>query len=156
MARISVYTARFPNPGVPPTAMAGLQRPPLRNSKGISVLFLIVALLLMMAVGYVLSYLIPTKQKSVSISHLLHPGLLPCPIRDGVWGPLLLQSGLERCNGSGRLDYDRLNDVGAENLVIGKVNGKFTINYNTGTNALTSTGEINNVHGKEDCHRFQL
>jgi len=37
----------------------------LTNSKGISVLFLIVAMLLMMTIGYVLSYLIPTKQKSV-------------------------------------------------------------------------------------------
>jgi hypothetical protein len=35
------------------------------DSKGISVLFLIIAMLLMISIGYVLSYLIPTKQKSV-------------------------------------------------------------------------------------------
>jgi hypothetical protein len=37
----------------------------LLNSKGISVLFLIIAMLLMITIGYVFSYLIPTKQKSV-------------------------------------------------------------------------------------------
>jgi len=37
----------------------------LNNSKGISVIFLIMALLLMVIIGYVFSYLIPTKQKSV-------------------------------------------------------------------------------------------
>gem|GEM_PF-737836 len=116
----------------------------LTNSRGISVLFLVVALLLMMAVGYVLSYLIPTKQKSVKF-----------PIYS-TQAFYLAQSGMEYgvrycsdqgwrgATDSGRLDYDRLNDVGAKNLVIGKVNGKFTINYNTGTNVLTSTGEINN------------
>jgi hypothetical protein len=37
----------------------------LKNSKGISVLFLVIAMLLMITIGYVFSYLIPTKQKSV-------------------------------------------------------------------------------------------
>jgi hypothetical protein len=37
----------------------------LTNSKGISVLFLVIAMLLMITIGYVFSYLIPTKQKSV-------------------------------------------------------------------------------------------
>ncbi len=37
----------------------------LTNSKGISVIFLIIAMLLMVIIGYVFSYLIPTKQKSV-------------------------------------------------------------------------------------------
>jgi hypothetical protein len=35
------------------------------DSKGISVLFLVIAMLLMVTIGYVFSYLIPTKQKSV-------------------------------------------------------------------------------------------
>ncbi len=35
------------------------------NSKGISVIFLVIAMLLMVTIGYVFSYLIPTKQKSV-------------------------------------------------------------------------------------------
>ena len=37
----------------------------LTNSRGISVLFLVIAMLLMITIGYVFSYLIPTKQKSV-------------------------------------------------------------------------------------------
>ena len=37
----------------------------LINSKGISVLFLVIAMMLMVTIGYVFSYLIPTKQKSV-------------------------------------------------------------------------------------------
>ena len=38
------------------------------NSKGISVLFLLIAMLLMVTIGYVFSYLIPSKQKSVALS----------------------------------------------------------------------------------------
>lgn len=37
----------------------------LINSKGISVIFLVIAMLLMVIIGYVFSYLIPSKQKSV-------------------------------------------------------------------------------------------
>lgn len=37
----------------------------LINSKGISVIFLVIAMLLMIIIGYVFSYLIPSKQKSV-------------------------------------------------------------------------------------------
>ena len=37
----------------------------MNNSKGISVIFLVIAMLLMITIGYVFSYLIPTKQKSV-------------------------------------------------------------------------------------------
>jgi len=37
----------------------------MNNSKGISVIFLIIAMLLMVIIGYVFSYLIPSKQKSV-------------------------------------------------------------------------------------------
>lgn len=40
----------------------------LTNSKGVSVLFLVIAMLLMVAIGYVFSYLIPSKQKSVALS----------------------------------------------------------------------------------------
>ena len=37
----------------------------INNSKGVSVIFLIIAMLLMVTIGYVFSYLIPSKQKSV-------------------------------------------------------------------------------------------
>jgi len=40
----------------------------LYNSRGLSVLFLVVAMMLMVAIGYVFSYLIPTKQKSVALT----------------------------------------------------------------------------------------
>jgi hypothetical protein len=118
------------------------------NSKGISVLFLVIAMMLMVTIGYVFSYLIPTKQKSIRF-----------PIYS-TQAFFIAQSGMEYgiryCSDqgwrgatespSGRLDYDRLNDVGVNqrNIVPGNVNGKFTINFNTGTNVLTSTGEVNN------------
>jgi len=37
----------------------------MNNSKGISVIFLVIAMLLMVTIGYVFSYLIPSKQKSM-------------------------------------------------------------------------------------------
>ena len=37
----------------------------INNSKGVSVIFLVIAMLLMVTIGYVFSYLIPSKQKSV-------------------------------------------------------------------------------------------
>lgn len=40
----------------------------LSNPRGISVLFLIIAMLLMTVIGYVFSYLIPSKQKSVTFT----------------------------------------------------------------------------------------
>ena len=40
----------------------------VKNSRGISVLFLVIAMLLMVTIGYVFSYLIPSKQKSVALS----------------------------------------------------------------------------------------
>jgi archaellum component FlaG (FlaF/FlaG flagellin family) len=42
-----------------------LEKNNLINSKGISVIFLVIAMLLMVTIGYVFSYLIPSKQKSV-------------------------------------------------------------------------------------------
>ena len=100
----------------------------------------------MVTICYVLSYLIPTKQKSVKF-----------PIYS-TQAFYLAQSGMEYgvrycsdqgwrgATDSGRLDYDRLNDssVNQQNIVLGKVDGKFTIDYDTGAGVLTSTGEVNN------------
>jgi len=124
----------------------------LMNSKGISVLFLIIALLLMVTIGYVLSYLIPTKQKSVRFPIYSNQAFY------------IAQSGVEYAirysaeqgwrgtsDGSpSRYDIDRLNDSGnnQRTLVIGKLNGRFTINYTTATDLLTSTGEI--INSSED------
>jgi archaellum component FlaG (FlaF/FlaG flagellin family) len=56
-----------PSPSSPPTrggdSFAWLKA--ILNSRGISVLFLVIAMLLMVTIGYVFSYLIPSKQKSV-------------------------------------------------------------------------------------------
>jgi hypothetical protein len=97
----------------------------------------------MMGVGYVLSYLIPTKQKSVKFPiystqafYLAQSGM-----EYGVY--YCSNQGWRGATDTGRLDYDRLNDIGAKSLVIGKLNGKFTVSYNTGTGVLTSTGENN-------------
>jgi hypothetical protein len=112
------------------------------NSKGISVLFLIVALLLMVAVGYVLSYLIPTKQKSIIF-----------PIRS-TQAFYIAQSGIEYGvryasekgwkgqTDSGVFDITHLNDSGVNQRSLG--NGRFTINYNSGQDLLTCTGEMTN------------
>jgi hypothetical protein len=125
----------------------------LLNSKGISVLFLIIAMLLMVTIGYALSYLIPTKQKSV---------IFPIYSNQAFY---MAQSGVEYAirfsaeNGwrgtsdgspTPRYDIDRLNDSGnnLRTLVIGKLNGRFTINYTTATDLLTSTGEIINASEK--------
>ena len=118
----------------------------LRNSKGLSVLFLIVALLLIMAVGYVLSYLIPTKQKSVKFPIYSTQAFYIAQSGMEYGVRYCSEQGWRGATDTGRLDYDRLNDsaVNQRNIILGKVNGKFTINYNTGTNVLTSTGEINN------------
>jgi hypothetical protein len=114
----------------------------LFNSKGISVLFLIVALLLMVTIGYVLSYLIPSKQKSV---------IFPINSNQAFF---IAQSGLEYAvrycdekgwkgaTDSGTYDLTHLNDSGVYQRNLG--NGRFTINYNQGTDLLTSTGEITN------------
>ena len=105
------------------------------NSKGISVLFLVIAMLLMVTIGYVFSYLIPTKQKSV---------IFPIQSNQAFF---IAQSGVEyaiRYSSSqgwrttatlvglnGPLVYQRT--FGA---------GRFTINYDNTTDTLTSTGEI--------------
>ncbi len=120
---------------------------PLKNSRGLSALFLVVAMLLMVAIGYVFSYLIPTKQKSV---------IFPIHSNQAFF---IAQSGVEFavrfCSEKGwrgttdgnppRLDFDRLNDVGNNQRPLGK--GRLTINYNPSTNILTSTGEITNSTG---------
>ena len=116
----------------------------LTNSKGFSVLFLVFAMLLMVTIGYVFSYLIPTKQKSLRFPIYSNQAFY------------IAQSGVEfavryasdqgwrgATDGTpARLDLDRLNDVGNNQRNLG--NGSFTINYNTVTNTLTSTGQITN------------
>ncbi len=119
------------------------------NSKGLSVLFLVIAMLLMITMGYVLSYLIPTKQKSVEFPIYSNQAFF------------IAQSGVEfairYCEDRGwrrasdgaisRLDLSRLNDAPNNQRSLG--NGGFTIyyqnttsTYNSATDILTSTGQI--------------
>jgi len=112
----------------------------LMNSKGISVLFLVIAMLLMITIGYVFSYLIPMKQKTVKFPTYSTQAFFAA------------QSGLEfairyasdqgwRGATDGTLDLERLDNI-QRNL---GYNGRFTIDYNAATaGTLTSTGEITN------------
>jgi hypothetical protein len=114
----------------------------LLNPRGFSILFLVIAMMLMVSIGYVLSYLIPTKQKSV---------IFPIQSNQALY---ISQSGVEYAvryasdrgwrgvsDGSpSRFDLDRLNDVPNNQRNLGS--GSFTINYVTATNTLTSTGQI--------------
>ena len=107
----------------------------LTNSKGFSVLFLVFAMLLMVTIGYVFSYLIPSKQKSV---------IFPIQSTQAFF---IAQSGVEFAV---RYATDQgwttptallgLNAVGVNQRNLG--NGRFTINYNDTNNTLTSVGEV--------------
>lgn len=115
----------------------------LKNSKGISVLFLVIAMMLMVTIGYVFSYLIPTKQKSVKFP--IYSTQAFYIAQSGAEYAIRYASSDRGWRGAtdgtpARLDLDRLNDVGNNQRNLG--NGSFTINYNTGTNILTSTGTI--------------
>ena len=111
----------------------------LFNSKGISVLFLIVALLLMMAVGYVLSYLIPTKQKSIRFAIYSNQAFYIA--QSGVEFAIRYASadqGWRGATDNGIFDINRLNGISRP---LG--NGTFTLAYNNASgDILTSTGQI--------------
>jgi len=108
---------------------------PLRNSKGISVLFLIIAMLLMVTIGYVFSYLIPAKQKSVIF-----------PIQSSQ-AYFIAQSGVEfavryAC-GNGWTSTAEL-DANINNVTRNLGNGRFRLTYNFATygDKLISVGEV--------------
>ena len=137
------------NPPPSPFIKGGIITPPftkgrlggisfLTNSKGISVLFLIIAMMLMVTIGYVFSYLIPTKQKTSSF-----------PIHS-IKAFYLAQSGVEfavRYAVTGGWTTPPNLDANINNVVrtLGDRNGQFTVNYDRPTNTLTSTGVIPNV-----------
>jgi hypothetical protein len=108
----------------------------LKNSKGISVLFLVIAMMLMVTIGYVFSYLIPTKQKTSSF-----------PIHS-IEAFYLAQSGVEFAVRYSIATWGasptpaQLN--GLDNLTrnLGDRNGRFTLDYDQPNNKLTSIGVI--------------
>jgi hypothetical protein len=108
------------------------------NSKGISVLFLVIAMLLMITIGYVLSYLIPTKQKSVKFPIYSNQAFFIA--QSGVEFAIRYASdqGWRGTTDSGVFDLNRLNSMSRP---LG--NGTFTISYNNAIgDILTSTGQI--------------
>ena len=106
----------------------------LMNSKGISVLFLIIAMLLMITIGYTLTYLIPTKQKSVVF-----------PIQS-TQAFFIAQSGVEfavrYAQVNGWTTTTLLNNLNSIQKNLGS--GRFTLTYNFATygDKLISAGEV--------------
>ncbi len=108
-----------------------------KDARGISLLFLIMALFLLTTLIYVFSYLIPMKHKSIIFPLHSLPALA------------LAQSGVEyglrySADQGWRtpLDLGRLNNANVCQRNLG--NGRFTIQYDSSTDTLTSTGEILN------------
>jgi hypothetical protein len=106
----------------------------LKNSKGISVIFLVIAMLLMVTISYVFSYLIPTKQKSVVF-----------PIQS-TQAFFIAQSGVEfavryAC-GNGWTTTTLLSNLNGITRNLGS--GRFTLTYNFATygDKLISVGEV--------------
>jgi hypothetical protein len=108
----------------------------LNNSKGISVIFLIIAMLLMVTIGYVFSYLIPTKQKSVVFpiqstqAFFLAQSGVEFAVRlskDNGWTTTALLSS------NFSLPANNTRSLGA---------GSFSLAYSAATNTLTSSGQV--------------
>jgi len=116
------------------------------NEKGISVLFLVTAMLLMITMGYLLSYLIPTKQKSVKFPIFSNQAFYLA--QSGIEYAIRYSSdrGWRGTTDTGIYDLTHLNDSGVYQRNLG--NGRFTINYTAATNTLTSTGEVTNSSEK--------
>jgi hypothetical protein len=106
----------------------------LINSKGISVIFLVIAMLLMVTIGYVFSYLIPTKQKSV---------VFPIYSNQAFF---IAQSGAEfavrYAKNQGWTTTTLLNNLNGITRNLGS--GRFTLTYNYATygDKLISVGEV--------------
>ena len=96
------------------------------NSKGLSVLFLVIAMLLMVTIGYVFSYLMPSKQKSI---------IFPIQSTQAFF---LAQSGVEFA-----VRYAKDNGLGTvDGMTRSLGNGSFSLSYNSGADTLTSAGQV--------------
>ena len=107
----------------------------LLNAKGISVLFLVIAMLLMVMMAYVFSYLIPTGQRSISL--VIH----------STQAFFLAQSGVEfavrYAADSGWASKTLLSNLNNMTRNLGR--GQFTLRYDNVNDKLTSAGEIPNA-----------
>lgn len=106
----------------------------LKNSKGISILYIIFVLLLLIIIGYIFSYLIPTKHKSVTF-----------PVQS-TQAFFIAQSGVEfavrYAQDQGWTTTTLLNNLNGITRSLG--NGRFRLIYNYGTygDRLISIGEV--------------
>lgn len=131
-------------PPFPPFTKGGIKRGLrnylLLNSKGVSILFLVISLLFMIIIGYVLSYLIPTKQKSIKFP--IHSTQAFYISQSGIDYAIryAADQGWRGATDSGIFDLTRLNGAGVNQKNLG--NGSFTISYDQTSNTLTSTGQI--------------
>ena len=107
----------------------------LWDDRGISVLFLVIALLLLTSVGYVLSYLIPTKQKTVIFP--IHSAQSFNIAQAGVEYAIRYSSDQGWRTAA---DIVRLNNPGVNQRNLGL--GRFTLVYDAGADRLTCTGEV--------------
>ncbi len=103
-------------------------------------LFLIVAMLLLVTVGYVLSYLMTAEQTSVKFPIFSTQAFYIA--QSGVEFAIRYSSdrGWRGTTDGGVYDLTHLNDVGVSRRNAG--NGRFTIHYDGATDVLISTGEI--------------
>jgi hypothetical protein len=110
----------------------------LGNSKGISVIFLVIAMLLMITIGYVFSYLIPTKQKSVRFPIYSTQAFYIAQSGVELGIRYCSNQGWRGATDNGAYDITRLNGI---SRTLG--NGMFTLAYNNAVgDILTSTGQI--------------
>lgn len=108
------------------------------NANGLSVLFLIVALLVMVTMGYVLSYLLPAKHRAIALALY------------SVQAFYLAESGVEYAIRYGK-DQGwttpsallALNAAGVNQRSLGR--GSFTISYDAISDRLTSTGQVSGL-----------
>jgi hypothetical protein len=110
-----------------------LKKNKLINSKGISVIFLVIAMLLMVIIGYVFSYLIPTKQKSVLFSIQSNQAFF------------IAQSGVEfavRYASDNNWRTPALLNTNLNGVTRTLGSGSFSLTYNAATNTLTSVGQV--------------
>ena len=135
---------KIENPPSSPFVKGGITTPPfskgrlggiffLINSKGISVIFLVIAMLLMVTIGYVFSYLIPTKQKSVVF-----------PIQS-TQAFFLAQSGVEfavRFAKDGAFTTPTLLNANLNGVTRTLGSGTFALTYTSSNDTLTSVGQV--------------
>jgi hypothetical protein len=105
------------------------------NTKGLSILFLIVALLVMVTIGYVLSYLIPTQQKAIALN--IHSSQAFYVAQSGV--EYAIRYALDQ-GWTTPSTLIGLNGPAVNQRNLGR--GRFTISYDSLSDRLTSTGQI--------------